>query len=103
MAEDIARLFDLGAGAELSTGPVARGKEGLVWRLDTARGRWAVKEPLRQGPPGQGDAAAVFHGNVGSAGVPVPQVIRSVNGTVFTAVGDTSVRVYGWVDLLAPD
>lgn len=103
MAEEIAQLFDLGAGAVLTEGPVARGKEGLVWRLDTVRGRWAVKEPLRQVPPEQIDAAAVFQAAVGSAGVPVPQVIRSVDGTVFAAVGGTRVRVYDWVDLLAPD
>lgn len=103
MAEDIAWLFDLGAGAELTAGPVARGKEGLVWRLDTVRGRWAVKEPLRQVPPEQVDAAALFQEQVGSAGVPVPPVIRAVDGAVFAEVGGSRVRVYGWVDLLAPD
>ncbi len=103
MAVEIARRFDLGAGAELSAGPVARGKEGLVWRLDTVRGRWAVKEPVRQVPDEQVAAAALFQETVGKAGVPVPQVVRSVDGTVFAAVGGTWVRVYGWVDLLAPD
>ncbi len=37
-AHEIARCFDLGPGARLSDGPVPRGKEGVVWRLDTLGG-----------------------------------------------------------------
>jgi hypothetical protein len=43
---EIARQFGLGGGAELSEGPVARGGQGLVWRLDTDDDSWAVKAPL---------------------------------------------------------
>src|SRR5689334_11297496 len=39
-AADLARRFGLGRPARLSDGPVARGKQGLVWRLDTADGSW---------------------------------------------------------------
>ncbi len=37
-AADLARLFALGGGARLSDGLVARGKQGVVWRLETADG-----------------------------------------------------------------
>ena len=43
---DLARQFALGGGARLSEGPVARGKQGVVWRLDTTEGSWAVKAPF---------------------------------------------------------
>jgi hypothetical protein len=39
-ATDLAERFALGRAAKLSDGPVARGKRGLVWRLDTADGSW---------------------------------------------------------------
>ncbi len=44
-AVDVARRFALGGAASLSDGPVARGKQGVVWRLETADGSWAVKVP----------------------------------------------------------
>lgn len=103
MATEIAERFGLGAAAQLTDGPVARGKEGMVWRLDTARGRWAVKEPIRLVAEEQIDAAALFQDAVGRAGVPVPAVIRSVEQTVFAEIGGTKVRVYQWVDLLGPN
>ena len=46
-AADLARRFALGQAVRLSDGPVARGKQGLVWRLDTAEGSWAVKAPFQ--------------------------------------------------------
>jgi hypothetical protein len=48
VATDIARRFGLGRAMRLSDGPVARGKQGLVWRLDTADGSWAVKAPFHR-------------------------------------------------------
>src|SRR5215475_9876388 len=42
-AVDLARRFGLGRALRLSDGPLAR---GLVWRLDTADGSWAVKMPF---------------------------------------------------------
>jgi hypothetical protein len=47
-AADVARRFGLGPAARLSDGPVARGKQGLVWRLDTEDGSWAVKVPFHR-------------------------------------------------------
>src|SRR5919106_23769 len=42
-AAELARRFALGGAARLSDGPVARGKQGGVWRLETADGSWAVE------------------------------------------------------------
>jgi len=102
-AAAIAREFDLGAGARLSDGPVARGRMGLVWRLETADRRWAVKVPF--GPATEADAheAAVLQETAWAAGVPTPEVRRTTAGTVFGTVAGTRLRVYEWVDLLPPD
>src|SRR4029079_16525953 len=42
--EALVAAFDLGASGDLSPGAVARGRLGSIWRLDTDRGSWAVKE-----------------------------------------------------------
>jgi hypothetical protein len=36
--------FDLGSSGRLSEGPVASGRLGSIWRLDTNDGTWAVKQ-----------------------------------------------------------
>jgi hypothetical protein len=59
-AVDLARRFGLGGAVRLSDGPVARGKQGLVWRLDTAEGRWAVKVPFRRPDDEELRAATAF-------------------------------------------
>ena len=103
MAAEIAQLFDLGPGAEMSMTPVARGKEGLVWRLDTARGRWAVKEPLRQVPQDQVAAAALFRRPSGSPACRYRGWSDRSTGAVIADLAGDRVRVYAWVDLLPPD
>jgi Ser/Thr protein kinase RdoA (MazF antagonist) len=102
-AEQIARRFGLGEAARLSDGPVARGKQGLVWRLDTADGRWAVKVPFDQSGEDEVRSAAAFQEAACAAGVPAPQVQRTTEGCVFTTLEGTQVRVYEWVDLGDPD
>jgi aminoglycoside phosphotransferase (APT) family kinase protein len=102
-AAELARRFALGQAARLSEGPVARGKQGLVWRLDTADGSWAVKVPFRR--PGEDEVrlAAAFQEAAYAAGVPTPQVRRTTEGCVFAAIEGRQVRVNEWVDLKAPD
>jgi Ser/Thr protein kinase RdoA (MazF antagonist) len=102
-AEGVAERFGLGRALRLSDGPVARGKEGLVWRLDTAEGSWAVKVPFERSSEGEADGATAFHEAAYAAGVPTPQVRRTADGRVFATIAGTQVRVYGWVDLLARD
>ncbi len=71
-AADLARRFGLGKAARLSDGPVARGKQGLVWRLDTADGSWAVKMPFHRSSEAKVASAAVFQEAACAAGVPAP-------------------------------
>jgi aminoglycoside phosphotransferase (APT) family kinase protein len=87
----------------LSDGPVARGRQGVVWRLETADGSWAVKVPFHES--GEDDAALStrFQEAAYAAGVATPRVQRTTEGCVFATVGGRQVRVYEWVDLHAPD
>ncbi len=97
----IAAAFGLGAARSL-TGPVARGEEGQVWRLETAAGTWAVKETFD--PLDAADVAeiATFQEAAAAAGVATPPVVRTPPAAVARTVAGTQVRVYGWVDLLPP-
>jgi aminoglycoside phosphotransferase (APT) family kinase protein len=101
-AMDLAQCFALGQGARLSDAPVARGKQGLVWRLDTADGSWAVKMPFHRSSENEVRLATEFQEAACAAGVPAPQVRRTTEGCVFAAVEGRQVRVYEWVDLQAP-
>ncbi|MFG1991894.1 phosphotransferase enzyme family protein [Actinoplanes sp. NPDC048988] len=92
----IADLFGLGRFRGLSGGPVARGRQGEVWRLDTSDGRWAVKVPFEAASV----AGAAFQEKACAAGVRAPAVRRTVDGAVS---GEDQIRVYEWVELGAPD
>ena len=102
-AADLAGRFALGGAARLSDGPVARGKQGVVWRLETADGSWAVKLPFRESSEDDVRVATAFQEAAYAAGVPTPQVRRTIEGSVFATVRGKQVRVYEWVDLRAPD
>lgn len=102
-AADLARHFALGGAARLSDGPVARGKQGLVWRLETTEGSWAVKVPFLPTTEAQVSAATAFHEAAYAAGVATPQVRRTTQGDVFASINGGQARVYEWVDLCAPD
>jgi Ser/Thr protein kinase RdoA (MazF antagonist) len=102
-AVELARRFALGRAPTLSDGPVARGKQGLVWRLDTADGRWAVKMPFHQSSEDEARVATAFQEAACAAGVRAPRVRRTTAGCVFATIGGCQVRVYEWVDLREPD
>jgi len=82
-AADLARRFGLGRAVRLSDGPVARGKQGVVWRLETADGSWAVKVPFDRSSEDEVHLATVFQEAAYAAGVPTPQVQRTTEGRVF--------------------
>lgn len=101
---ELARLFGLDGAATLSDGPVARGKQGVVWRLDTSNGgSWAVKVPFRPGSEDDVRRSTGFQEAAWTAGVPTPAVRRTTEGAVFATVDDTQLRLHEWVDLLPPD
>ena len=102
---DLLAAFDLGPWGLLSDGPVARGRLGSIWRLDTEVGTWAVKQV--------GDATddeiaeilegAAFQEAVRASGVPTPEVRRTVAGDLIADADGVRVRLHAWVDLLDPD
>jgi Ser/Thr protein kinase RdoA (MazF antagonist) len=102
-AAEVARRFALGDAAVLSDGPVARGKQGVVWRLDTSQGSWAVKAPLRGSDEDEVRTSTAFQEAAKAAGVPTPGVRRTTDGSVFATVSGRQVRVYEWVDLRPSD
>src|SRR5207249_445201 len=101
-AAELAWRFALGQAARLSDGPVARGRQGLVWRLDTADGSWAVKVPFHRSGEDEVRLASAFQEAACAAGVPTPLVRRTTEGCVFAALEGKQVRVYELVDLHAP-
>jgi Ser/Thr protein kinase RdoA (MazF antagonist) len=102
-AAELADRFGLGRAPKLSGGPVARGRQGDVWRLETAEGRWAVKVPFHESDEDGVRASTRFQEAACTAGVPAPRVRRATDGRVLARVGGRQVRVYEWVDLKEPD
>jgi Ser/Thr protein kinase RdoA (MazF antagonist) len=103
-AGQLAEVFDLGAAARLSDGPVARGKQGEIWRLETTEGRWAVKVAFDEVTEAEVEPAAAFQEAARAAGVPTPAVRRTTEGTVLASLTTGApVRVFEWVDLGEPD
>ncbi len=101
LADAVAEAFELGADARL-TGPVAAGRLGRVWRLVTARGRFAVKDFTGPVDRGGAERDASFQDRLHAAGVPMPPVLRTSDGAVLADVAGP-VRAYGWVDVLPAD
>ena len=102
---DLLAAFDLPAPARLSDGPVASGRLGSIWRLDTAAGSWAVK--LVAANASADDVAelldgAAFQEAAAKAGVPTPSVRRSTAGQVIADLGGARVRLHAWVALDPP-
>lgn len=97
-AGEIAAAFDLGAVRSFD-GPVARGEQGQVWRLETARGAFAVKEAFE--PPEEAEVAraAAFAEAAAAAGVSTPRAVRTVDGAFLQPAAGATVRVFAWADL----
>ena len=100
-ATTLASIFDLGAPGALE-GPVARGEQGQVWRLTTDRGEWAVKESFAVLDSAHVEEDAAYQAAAGHAGVRLPRVVRTLDGVAMADLDGMFVRVFEWVDLLAP-
>ncbi len=98
----VAERFGLGDHASLA-GPVAFGRLGEIWRLVADRGPFAVKHAQLAVSSEDAVRDAAFQESVRRAGVPMPAVVRSVDGAVLADVGGALVRVYEWVDVLPAD
>jgi hypothetical protein len=102
---ELLAAFDLGSWGHLSDGPVARGRLGAIWRLDTERGTWAVKQVGNASDDELAEIVegAAFQEAARVAGVPTPEVRRTVAGDLLGQAGGVRVRFHAWADLLDPD
>jgi Ser/Thr protein kinase RdoA (MazF antagonist) len=97
-AELVAAEYGLGDDATMS-GPVARGETGQIWRLESSRGAFAVKEWFEDFPESELLEGAAFQEAAEAAGVPCPSVLRRRDGSVLLDLAGTRTAVYGWVDI----
>ena len=95
----VAERFGLGEHASMD-GPVAFGRLGEIWQLVAERGRFAVKHAQFAVSVEDAELDAAYQEAVRLAGVPMPTVVRAVDGTVVADIGDAHVRVYEWIDVL---
>jgi Ser/Thr protein kinase RdoA (MazF antagonist) len=97
--------FDLGSWGRLSEGPVASGRLGSIWRLDSEGGSWAVKVVRDASDDELAEVldGAAFQEACLSAGVPTPAVGRTRAGELIADLSGFGVRLHGWVDLREPD
>jgi Ser/Thr protein kinase RdoA (MazF antagonist) len=101
--EEVARTFGLGSSVQ-AMNLAGRGEQGQVWRLDTDRGSFAVKELFVHQDEDDASASVQFQEAVLAAGtVAVPRPVRASSGRVLAQLGPHQVRAYGWVDLLPVD
>jgi aminoglycoside phosphotransferase (APT) family kinase protein len=101
-AGETADAFGVGPARSLS-GPVARGRLGAVWRLDTDLGSYAVKETDRAPDPEAVERDASHQERFRAGGVPMPAVVRTVGGDVLAEVAGHVLRAYTWVDVSGED
>ena len=101
----ILAAFDLGPWGRLSNGPVASGRFGSIWRLDTERGRWAAKQvgDIPDEDLAEQLEGAAFQEAALAAGVPTPALRRTRAGELIADCGGVRVRLHAWVDLHDPD
>jgi Ser/Thr protein kinase RdoA (MazF antagonist) len=100
------RAFGLGKRGRLSDGPVADGRMGSIWRLDTDDGSFAVKQVRGDADPADIDASiegARFQEAAVAAGIPAPLVHRTRTGVAIADLGDVRATLQTWVDLDGPD
>ncbi len=102
----LARAFSLGTPIDGAVS-VARGEMGRVWRLDTDRGRYAVKELFYPSDDADAQADVAFQHAALDAGLPMPRPITRPDGRVLLELerpGGAMVafRAYQWVELAAP-
>src|SRR5690349_16891486 len=101
-APQVAAAFGLGEVVAMA-GPVARGVIGQVWRLETDRGAWAVKEWFERPDIDELNEGVAFQDAAMAAGVPAPPVARTLDGDWAIDLAGAPLRVQTWVDMLDAD
>ncbi len=101
-AAQVADRFDLGPDARLQV-EAARGEQGQVRRLVTARGTFALKESFGEVDLVDAEAAAAFQARCHSAGAPCPRPLADADGRYVAVIDGEPIRVQTWVDIHDPD
>ena len=104
-ADEIATQFGLGALRQ-PPAVAARGELGVVWRVDSEQGGFALKQHLQRVDPESVQATVAFQERFARSpgreyAVPVP--IRTVEGGLLAEVGGMQLSVQSWVDLADAD
>jgi len=97
----IAEAFDLGAPLGPLTA-VERGAMGMVWRLDTDRGAWAIKQMFEWAREDRLDIETRVTDAAVAAGVLAPRIIRSREGGAVARLDGQRWRVFSWLALAPP-
>lgn len=106
-ADWVAQTYDLGTPLAAMTF-AARGELGRIWRLDTDRGTFAVKQLLFDLDEDEAQADVVLQRAALRAGVPLPRPLLTPAGLVVARRSgrdqspEVIVRAYEWVDLPTP-
>jgi Ser/Thr protein kinase RdoA (MazF antagonist) len=98
LAAQVADRFDLGPDARLEV-EAARGEQGQVRRLVTARGSFAVKESFVEVDVDEAQLTAEFQARCHDAGAPCPRPLPDVEGRYVSEIGGEPIRVQTWVDI----
>jgi Ser/Thr protein kinase RdoA (MazF antagonist) len=101
-AERLALTFGLDGEARLE-GPVDRGEQGQVWRLDVRGGRYAVKETFAPLEDEQAQLAHAFQLSAAAAAVRAPEAVPARGGEVLVRLGAEALRLYRWVEMARPE
>jgi fructosamine-3-kinase len=83
----------------------ARGEQGVIWRLDTEEGSFAVKElSIRQGELDVAKEVAFQEGAAAHASsYSVARTLRTPAGGVLAEVSGRQIRVQTWLEMAAAD
>ena len=98
MAAQVADRFDLGPDARLEV-EAARGEQGQVRRLVTARGVFALKETFGELDVDEAELTAAFQARCHDAGVPCPRPLADGDGRYVARVDGQQLRLQTWADV----
>ena len=103
-ADDIAVRYGLGS----ASGPLelaARGEQGVIWRLETPSGPYAVKELVMRQTDEEVAADVAFQERAaaGATSYDVASTLRTADGLVLSSVDGRQIRVQGWLEMAGPD
>ena len=102
LAALVADRFDLGPDARLEV-EAARGEQGQVRRMVTARGSYALKESFGHVDVDEAEATAAFQARCHDAGVACPRPLADRDGRYVVDLDGSRLRVQTWVDIADAD